>query len=215
MKKIVLLLLFTLLLATSIFAQKRTTSVKGYYRKDGTYVRPHTRSYTPGASSSSSYSSSSSSSADSKDNEVETTTLKFSKNSTNAVGNKGTYGKYNGQKIALTTLKFNTNNSETDTTSLKNKTNETGVVFYVSVLRYKGKTLDVCPVPRGYSGWSFDKVDHEFDKKLISTEDALDLVSNYGWRIYNDQISKDFELNYNDKRFPPYLTKTIEAIVVE
>jgi|GEM_PF-1206331 len=214
MKRKTLLFLFTLLLMTSAFAQKRTTNVKGYYRKDGTYVSPHTRGYTAGSSTPSQYSSISS--VTSKDDKIGSTNLKFSSSSeTNLGSDNNITAKYKGQKIALTRLKFISDQVTNDTISSKDKNSGLGIVFYVSVLRYKDKTLDVCPIPRGYSDWSFEKVEHKFDKKLLSTEDALDLISNYGWRIYNDKISKDFSYSYNDKGFPSYLTKTIEAIKVE
>jgi len=75
MKRKTLLFLFTLLLITSAFAQKRTTSLKGYYRKNGTYVSPHTIGYTAGSGTTSQYSSISS--VTSKDDELGLTTLKF------------------------------------------------------------------------------------------------------------------------------------------
>lgn len=57
--KRILLVVLTLFVLGQIFAQRRTTNVRGYYRKDGTYVRSHTRSYNPvrGASSSNYYGS--------------------------------------------------------------------------------------------------------------------------------------------------------------
>lgn len=199
---------------TSSFAQKRTASVKGYYRKDGTYVSPHTRGYTAGSSTTSQYSSIISDPV-SKDDKIGLTTLKFSNSNETNLGSDDINIKYKGQKVALTKLKFISEEATNDTNSSKDKNSGLGIVFYVSVLRYKDKTLDVCPIPRSYSGWSFEKVEHKFDKKLLSTEDALDLISNYGWRIYSDQISKDFSYSFNDKGFPSYLTKTIEAITVE
>lgn len=214
MKRAIMLFLFTILLITSTLAQKRTTSVKSYYRKDGTYVSPHTRGYTAGSSTS--LQNISIRGVASKDNKISLTTLKFYNSSgTNVDTDNNIITKYKGQKIGLTKLKLINEDSSDDTLSLDQKKADLGIIFYVSVLRYKDKTLDVYPIPRGYSDWSFEKVEHKFDKKLLSTEDALDLISNYGWRIYNDQISKDFSYSYNDKGFPAYLTKTIEAIKVE
>lgn len=215
MKKQIFLFLLTLLLTISVFGQKRTTSVKGYTRKDGTYVRPHTRGYTPGSGSTSTYSYNVSTS-NPKDKEIEPTSLKFlTETKTNASPDYLGSVKYKGQKIGLTTLKFIGGEPDIDNIDSKGRRTESAIVFYVSVLRYKGKTLDICPVPRDYSGWSFDKVEHKFDKKLISTEDALDLISNYDWRIYSDKIEKNFSYSFSDRGFPTYLTKTIEAIAVE
>jgi len=212
MKKTVLLLLQICLLVMPVLAQRRSTSVRGYTRKDGTYVRPHVRGYTAGSGSTSSYSSSNSSAP--KSDEIALTTLKFAAvNVNDGASAKPAYIKEKGQKIALTTLNFI--DSRGDSANLEDKTEVGGIVFYVSVLRYKGKTLDICPVPRGYSGWDFEKVEHKFQKKDIATEDALDLISNYGWRIYSDEISKNFSYGSTDKSFPTYLTKTVEAIRVE
>lgn len=198
------------LLVMPVLAQRRSTSVKGYTRKDGTYVRPHVRGYTAGSGSTSSYGYSSDS--PSKNDEVALTTLNFSIAADRA-DTKPTYLKEKGQKIALTSLNFI--NSENDTANLKDKIEGSGIVFYVSVLRYKGKTLDICTIPRSYGSWEFEKVSHEFQKKDITTEDALDLVSNYGWSISNDKISRNFIYDYNSKGFPSFLTKTTEAIRVE
>jgi len=43
MKKLLIVILITLFFVPTLFAEKRV-AVKGYYRKDGTYVRPHYRS---------------------------------------------------------------------------------------------------------------------------------------------------------------------------
>lgn len=212
MKKTILLLLQICLLVMPVLAQRRSTSVRGYTRKDGTYVRPHVRGYTAGSGGSSSYSSGNSSAL--KSDEIAFTTLKFAAVDVNdGSGAKPAYIKEKGQRIALTTLKFI--NSGDEDANLKDKTEVGGIVFYVSVLRYKGKTLDICTIPRSYGRWDFEKVSHEFQKKDITTEDALDLVSNYGWNISNDEISKNFQYDYSSKGLPSFLTKTIEAIRVE
>lgn len=213
MKKTTLLLFIVLLLTNAVFAQRKTTSVKSYYRKDGTYVSSHTRSYTPGSSSSSDPAYTAYASTEKN---VMPTTLKLIdvSNSGEAKSNNF-YPVVKGKKITLTTLKFINDKSLNDTSKIESTQQNLGIVFYVSVLRYNGKTLDICPIPRGYSDWSFEKVEHKFSKKQLTTEDALDLISNYGWRIYNDEISKDFSYSYGDKGFPKYLTKTTEAIRVE
>ncbi len=212
MKKTILLLLQICLLVMPVLAQRRSTSVRGYTRKDGTYVRPHVRGYTAGSGSTSSYSYGNSSAP--KSDEIAFTTLKFAAVDVNdGAGAKPAYIKEKGQKIALTTLNFI--NSEDDGANLKDKTEVGGIIFYVSVLRYRGKTLDICTITRSYGSWEFEKVSHEFQKKDITTEDALDLVSNYGWSISNDKMSKNFEYDYGNKGLPSFLTKTTEAIRVE
>ncbi len=44
MKKLLLLLMFSLLVGATFSMAVADTYVRGYYRKDGTYVRPHYRS---------------------------------------------------------------------------------------------------------------------------------------------------------------------------
>ena len=44
MKKLLLLLIFSLLVGVPVSVAVADTYVRGYYRKDGTYVRPHYRS---------------------------------------------------------------------------------------------------------------------------------------------------------------------------
>lgn len=52
-----LFILLVIFLTTDVVAQKIKTNVKGYFRKDGTYVRPNTRTYNLGKSTNSNSSS--------------------------------------------------------------------------------------------------------------------------------------------------------------
>jgi len=215
MKKGILLILVTMLFLATAFAQRKTTNVKSYYRKDGTYVSAHTRGYTAGSSST--YASTGgTSTAKSDEEEIAATTLKLiTLNQANRNTNKESYPNARGQKVVPTTLIFPAVVS-TDSSSSSTKYTNEGIVFYVSVLRYNGKTIDICPIPRErYSGWDFTKVAHKFDKKFLTTEDTLELIAKYGWRIDDDEMSKDFSYSYGDKGFPKYLTKSIEAIKVQ
>lgn len=237
-----LLLLLTFCLTATTFAQKRSTSVKGYYRKNGTYVRPHTRTYNAGngTTSSSYYSSSYNTNKTEKDSIESIPENTLSLIAVEKTDYEKTTSKYSNRKnnkisaSSLTTVKTtginsyrniddNSNieveqkNTEVETSNQngnsKNENKSDGVTIYLSVLRYNGKTIDICPVTRGILGnWDFDKTYHSFEKSLISTDDALDLVSNFGWRIKEDKISKDYSYSYNDKGLPKYLTKTIEAM---
>ena len=196
--KFLFLLIFSFSFFTITDAQKRSTSVKGYTRKDGTYVRPHTRSYNSG-SGYSSYSSDSYLTGTSSSNESSYESKKEQ---------KGEYLKitsnYRGEKIEKSEL--NTiQNSDSET--------ESGNIIYLSVLYYNNKIIDVCPITRGYLDWEFDEVQHSFDKNKITPEDALDLVSNYGWSISNEKIRKNFKyVSYSDKKYPSYLLKTFEVV---
>lgn len=216
-KKIILIIL-AFLIVGQIFAQRRTTNVKGYYRKDGTYVRPHTRHYNAGtgnSSSSNTYYNGANNKSDDTQN-IPLSTLEISpleqsdySHSTSKYKN-GKGDRIQPAKVITVLDEVNPSLSETLDTSNQQSA---GALIYISVLRYNGRTIDICPITRGYfSEWEFDKVHHSFDKKLISTVDALDLISNYGWRISDETISKDYTYNYSDKGLPEYLTKTIEAL---
>ena len=221
MKRITVLFLIASLCINLAYAQKRTTSVKGYYRKNGTYVSPHTRGYSAGSSSSSTsvLTSSTSIYSDTEENSssesIIPSILKLIKiNQGNGKKSRSwVYNQVQGQKVTETKLNF----VEADSTArrVSNEQPDSGVVFYVSVLRYNGKTIDVCPISRDIlSGWSFNSVSHQFKKEKISTEDALDLVANYEWEIIGKEMSRKF-YSYYSKKLPKYLTKTIEAIKVE
>ncbi|WP_139421487.1 hypothetical protein [Chryseobacterium mulctrae] len=194
--KFLLLVIFSFSFLTQFGAQRRTTSVKGYTRKDGTYVKPHTRSYNSGRSYSSSGSSYSSSYQTSYDKN-------YSQSPTFSSDYLTSTSSYKGDKIEKSSL-ISTQNSET----------EDGNIIYLSVLYYKDKVIDICPISKNIiNNWTFDEVNHSFNKNNLSSEDALDLVSNYGWSIDKEKISKSFRFaRYDDKGLPNYLTKKMEAI---
>lgn len=217
-KKSILLFVLTLLLAGQTFAQKKTTSVKGYYRKDGTYVRPHTRHYNAGSGT---YSPSSygtySTNKDTSEN-IPLTTLNIwtlEKNEYTVTTSKSKYER--GAKVISSTLvseNIEDNQTVSDTSKIKKENQNEGIIIYVSVLRYNGKTIDICPITRDYSDdWDFNKIRHKFLKSTISAEEALQLVSDYGWKISGEELKKDFSYDYiSSKGLPKYLTKTVEAM---
>ncbi|MCS4304247.1 hypothetical protein [Chryseobacterium sp. BIGb0232] len=194
--KLILLFIFSFSFLSSISAQKRTTSVKGYTRKDGTYVRSHTRSYSSG-SGYSSYGSNLNGSYSSSDT-LDSMDSKKNQNGQYLTSTKS----INGDKIVKSTL---TMIQDYDENYLE------GNIIYLSVLYYKEQVIDICPITKNYSDWNFDDTYHSFNKNKLSSEDALDLISNYGWSIYNEKISKNFRY-YTDKKQPQYLSKKIEAI---
>ena len=218
MKKILLLIL-TIIMVGQSFAQRRTTSVKGYYKKNGTYVSPHTRHYNAGSSSYSSGSYSSNSTEPNSEENIPLTTLSVATiDKLEFTNSTSKYKHSKGEKIISTTLSRDNDTSnnivETDTIKSNQETNNNGIIIYVSVLRYDGKTIDICPVSRDYSGdWDFNKVQHHFQKKSITAEEALILISDYGWIISEEDLKKDFTYDYiSSKGFPKFLTKTIEAM---
>lgn len=194
--KLISLLFFSFAFVSQINAQRRSTSVKGYTKKDGTYVRPHTRNYSSGSS----YSLFNSSST--RSNYSSSTELQKQQNNEQYL----TYtSNYNGEKIEKSKLGVVQNYDEEQ---------DSGNIIYVSVLYYNNIVLDICPVSRNIiNKWEFDNVTHSFDKNKITSDNALELVSNYGWSISNQRISKSFKYaSVYDKGSPTYLTKKIEAI---
>lgn len=195
--KFLLLIIFSLSFFAQYEAQRRSTSVKGYTRKDGTYVRPHTRNY----NSRSSYSSKSYTSPYLSD---------FDENSSKSKNLiSGQYltstSKYNGNKIEKSNL-TSIQNSDVDVID--------GNVIYLSVLYYNDKIIDICPISKNIiDNWAFDEVNHSFNKNSITPENALDLISNYGWRVNDEKISKSFRYTSTyDEGLPNYLVKKFEAI---
>lgn len=196
--KLLLLIIFSFSFLTQVEAQRRTTSVKGYTRKDGTYVRPHTRSYNSGkgySSNASNYSSSYLSSSDESRSESKAFSGEYLTSTSN----------YKGDKIEKSNL-VSIQNSDSET--------EDGNIIYLSVLYYNDKVIDICPISKDILGeWDFDNIYHSFNKKNLSSEDALDLISNYKWSINNEKMTKSFRYaRYDDKGLPNYLSKKIEAI---
>ncbi|WP_185288445.1 hypothetical protein [Chryseobacterium lactis] len=197
--KFILLLILSFSFVNQLEAQRRTTSVKGYTRKDGTYVRPHTRSYTSG-SGYSSYSSGSTGSY----NSLFSSTPSDSENSQNGEYLAST-SRYNGEKIVKSQLN---KVPDADENYLE------GNIIYLSVLYYNNKVIDICPIKKDYSDWSFSEVYHSFNKNKLSSEDTLDLISNYGWSLNNDKLRKNFQYS-SDKNSPTYLARTIEAMKLQ
>lgn len=188
--KFFLLLIFSLSFLNQFEAQRRSTSVKGYTRKDGTYVRPHTRSYNSG-SGYSSYSSSSGSSGN------------YISSSTNTPNYQYTPSE-SFEKEGIQDSKLNV-------TEDKNS----GTKIYLSVLYYNDKIIDICPITRSYNDWDFDRVYHSFNKSLITAEDALELVTNYNWAIKGENITKDFKYEYPKKGNTKFLKKKIEKVNIK
>ncbi len=203
MKLRFLLIIISLLSSlTQMEAQRRTTSVKGYTKKDGTYVRPHTRSYNSGSGYSSYKSSLSgnSYSSNSYENEISISNKNMQDdqylNYTSA---------YNGEKIEKSKL-ISVQNSDPEI--------QDGNIIYLSVLYYNGNVIDICPVTKNIiNNWDFENIYHSIDKEKLTPEHALELISNFHWSIYKEKITKSFKyLSSYDNQSPSYLTRSIEAI---
>lgn len=187
--KFLLLLIFSVSFFNHIEAQRRSTSVKGYTRKDGTYVRPHTRSYNSG-SGYSSYSSSSGSNGNYISSSTNTSNYEYTPSES-------------FEKEGIQDSKLNVTEDK-----------DSGTKIYLSVLYYNDKIIDICPITRSYNDWDFDKVYHSFNKSLITAEDALELVTNYNWTVREGNVTKNFEYDYK-KQNPKFLKKKIETIKIK
>lgn len=100
---------------------------------------------------------------------------------------------------------------EKTTLEINNKTH--GFIVYFSVLKYKNKTIDICPITRNYEGeLDFDNVFHKFNKNEILNEDALKLLSEFGWEIQNDIISREFTHYLDEEKFPQFMKRTTEVM---
>ncbi|WP_223557835.1 hypothetical protein [Chryseobacterium lathyri] len=200
--KLRFLLIFISLLSslTQMDAQRKTTSVKGYTRKDGTYVRPHTRNHNSGIGHSSYNSDGGLSSSDSSESETSINNKKMQ---------SGQYlnytSEYDGDKIEKSKL-ISIQNSDPES--------KDGNIIYLSVLYYNGNIIDICPVTKNIiNKWDFDSIYHSIDQDKLTPEHALDLISNYHWSIYKEKITKSFKyVSSYDKPFPSYLAKSIESI---
>lgn len=200
--KILLSFLFLFSILTQMDAQRRTTSVKGYTRKDGTYVKPHSRSYNSGSG----YSSYSSGSGGSNTSSYLGNDKSYTDSKKSSPNQYLSYtSDYNGDKIEKSKL---TVLPDFDENYLE------GNIIYLSVLYYNGKVIDICPVTKNIiNKWDFDNIYHSIDQDKLTPEHALDLISNYHWSIYKEKITKSFKyISSYEKPFPSYLTKSIEAI---
>lgn len=195
MNKIIFTLLISfLLIPLSIDAQRRTTSVKGYTRKNGTYVKPHIRSYKSGwgsySSSSSSYSGSSY--ASNENREIVESTLMAQLIVSDKDKKKGKVEEIEIQEVV------------NDSTITSQET------FYIDVyvLRYNDIILDIMAAPR--EAISFHPK-YQFHKDKVPSDVVIDLVSNFGWTLKNDILSKTYYSFESDKD-PKYLSRKKERI---
>ncbi|WP_267403780.1 MULTISPECIES: hypothetical protein [unclassified Chryseobacterium] len=189
--KLLLLFIFSFSFLAQVEAQRRTTSVRGYTRKDGTYVRPHTRSYNSGSGYSSSYSSS------------PTSNINYLNSSINSSKEEYTPSE--------TFQEEGIQNSKLSVTEDKNS----GTKIYLSVLYYNDKIIDICPITKSYQDWDFNRVYHSFNKSLITAEDTLELITNYNWTVRGENVTKNFEYEYSKKGNPKFLKKKIEVLYIK
>lgn len=183
------------------FAQRRTTSVRGYYRKDGTYVSPHTRHYNAGSSSYSGSSSSRSSSNASSEQESETPEISDSNLTVSGRYGTGGYKKAGGYSITPTAMKPDSN----------------GVTMLLAVLRYNGtEVLDICPLQKTIVNYDYEtsstSLVFKVRKDRLKEGQVIELLSNWGFYDKDQFLGKSIYLGYGKNNLPPYLSLKIEAL---
>ncbi len=198
MKYIVLLITSFILLFSDVDAQK-STRVKGYYRKDGTYVRPHYRSTNRSKSTTRTSNYNSFNTTDNSEIKRVSSSSLTVNNSTLDVEKKRDWL---GRKFEIAPSALISSDSSEN-------------IVYISVLRYQNEVIDICAIGRNYKGeYELTGAFHKFLKDKISNDHALELISKYGWEINNDFLSKRFYSSSSGKG-PSYLTKTLEALRLE
>ncbi len=162
------------------------TRVRSYYRKDGTYVSGYSR----GGSSSSGYSYTSEYSDDKKG----------TKSNNNGVIRVG--------RSSYNQIEFSPSNLVVT---------DSGFVILVSVIRYNDKPISVVTPSKEYSSLDYDDISrhiyHKINSNEISQENVLELVSKYGWTLYDGILKYDtYSLGSG---FPSYIKHSFEYIKVK
>jgi len=241
MKRLFLLIALIIAFSAEGFSQRKTTSIKGYYRKDGTYVRPHTRTYNGSGSSSYSSSYNTSKTPDSTSSLPEgvskstnvsgntviapITTLKFTKTETSSRGsitlpskttNISKSPSSNINKTTVNSINIKSEEfpqSDAEDKQILNSQNDE-ILIYLSVLRYNGDVIDICPVSRDNNGdWDFSQLKHKIKNSKLTRQDQILLQYGYDWNLTNDVLSKSFTSDTNSyKSMPSFLSRSIEAL---
>ena len=107
-------------------------------------------------------------------------------------------------------VQLSTYESGNDQSLLKQDTTKNQLVIYLSVLRYRGKIIDVSPISRDFSGEEdYSRIVHKLSKASLEPSDALEMVSNYGWQATGNKLYKLYS-TYNQKD-PSFISRAIES----
>lgn len=198
MKRIIFTLA-ALAICVTIFGQRKTTTVRSYYRKDGTFVNSHTRHYNAGSSTSNSGYSYSGASSPRENEEIFETDLTISSSKS-----PSKIKKISGLKVTPTTLTADSN----------------GVTIYVAVLRYNDSAVvDICPIPRSVLTYdyetSYTSLYFKIPKDRIKPEHIIELVSKYRFDLKDDFLTKSEYLGIGKIELPKYMNLKIEAITLK
>lgn len=196
--KQILLVALTLILCISALAQRRTTTVRSYYRKDGTFVKSHTRHYNAGSESG----SSGSYAGRSSDNNQRGVIVESSLNITHT-DCTGKYSKVNSYKIIPTILTRDTS----------------GITIIVAVLRYDSLVADIYPLPKDIFTHDYDfsspSLYFRIPKDKIKPEHIIELISKYRFDLKDDVLTKSIYTSIGKIDLPPYLNVKFEALILK
>lgn len=196
MKRLVFFLTLCLLM-TCTFAQKKTTSVRGYYRKDGTYVNPHTRHYNAGSGSGSSGSSGST---------YYTPDLINYDNEING-------GSAHAKRVSNPLNKI----GDIEVMPAKVVNDTTGIVLIVAVLRYNEVVVDICALARNFFTFSFDAsagLHFKIQANKFKPEHILELTSKYNFQLKDEHLLKSEYLGVANMQLPSYMTLSLESLML-
>jgi hypothetical protein len=191
--------LVCIVICCSTFGQRKTTTVKSYFRKDGTFVCSHTRHYNAGSGSITNGYAYSSSNYDSENSEVFESALKV-----HSTGSTGRYKKAGQLKIIPSHLMADTS----------------GVTVLVAVLRYNDTVVvDICPLPRSILTYDYDmsstSLYFKIPKDKIKPEHIIELASKYQFDLKDDYLTKSEYLGIGKIDLPKYMNLKIEAITLK
>ncbi|WP_127129502.1 hypothetical protein [Pseudoflavitalea rhizosphaerae] len=196
--------LVIIIICCSAIGQRKTTTVKSYFRKDGTFVRSHTRHYNAGSRTPNNrYINSSAKSTysgrNSDDSDINASDLKVS-----FIGDTGGYMKIGGIKIIPTTLAVDTN----------------GIAVLVAVLRYNDTTIvDICPLQRSIVDYDYEKTAtslfFKIQKDKIQPNQIIELVSKYEFYLKGDYLTKSAYLGIGKVDLPKYMSLRLEAVLLK
>jgi hypothetical protein len=197
------------MLSFSSFGQRKTTYVKSYFRKDGTFVRSHTRHYNSGSNTSGSSASggnTSGSSYSQHSTSRESEELEVFEGDFRIVpsGRTGGYKKIEGMKVYPTTLVADTN----------------GVTVLLAVLRYNDSVIvDICPLEKSIVTYDYKTYStllyFKINKDKLKPEQVIELVSKYGFDLRDDYLTKSVYMGTGKAELPKYMNLKIEAITLK
>ena len=99
-------------------------------------------------------------------------------------------------------------------------TNNEDMTISVIVLRYNGKPISISSIPKSEDDYmdKYSRVTFKFPKSSITSDDIIDLFSNYDWKVKSNIVYNTFSMGdisytrYGHIKLPNYLSIKIETI---